>query len=82
MAPTLCPNPALEYQHRSNPRSEGSTMKLTIFGATGVTGIILTRQSLAAGHSVTAVVRDPSRLAVPQQPKVTQEGTGVTQWNR
>ena len=45
-------------------------MKLTIFGATGVTGIILTRQSLAAGHSVTAVVRDPSRLAVPQQQRL------------
>ena len=34
-------------------------MKLTILGATGATGISLTSQALAAGHEVTAVVRDP-----------------------
>jgi putative NADH-flavin reductase len=45
-------------------------MKLTIFGATGATGTCLTRQALAAGHEVTAVVRDPSRLAVPAQPRL------------
>ncbi len=43
-------------------------MKLTIFGATGATGTSLTGQALAAGHEVTAVVRDPARLAVPAQP--------------
>ncbi|MEV1242880.1 SDR family oxidoreductase [Nonomuraea sp. NPDC050022] len=37
-------------------------MKLTIFGATGGTGTELLRQALAAGHEVTAVVRDPRRL--------------------
>ena len=40
-------------------------MKLTIFGATGATGTCLVGQALAAGHDVTAVVRDPARLAVP-----------------
>ena len=45
-------------------------MKLTILGATGATGTCLTRQALAAGHEVTAVVRDPSRLAVPAQPRL------------
>jgi putative NADH-flavin reductase len=40
-------------------------MKLTIFGASGATGTSLVQQALAAGHSVTAVVRDPGRLAVP-----------------
>jgi putative NADH-flavin reductase len=40
-------------------------MKLTIFGATGATGTTLLQQAAAAGHSVTAVVRDPARLAVP-----------------
>ncbi len=39
-------------------------MKLTIFGATGGTGTCLVEQAIAAGHEVTAVVRDPSRLAV------------------
>ncbi len=40
-------------------------MKLTIFGATGATGICLVEQAIAAGHDVTAVVRDPARLTVP-----------------
>jgi putative NADH-flavin reductase len=41
-------------------------MELTIFGATGATGTCLTEQALAAGHQVTAVVRDPARLSVPE----------------
>jgi putative NADH-flavin reductase len=40
-------------------------MKLTILGATGATGTRLTEQALAAGHEVTAIVRDPSRLSIP-----------------
>ena len=43
-------------------------MKLTIFGATGGTGTCLAEQALAAGHDVTAVVRDPTRLTVRQSP--------------
>lgn len=43
-------------------------MELTIFGATGATGTCLTEQALAAGHQVTAVVRDPARLSVPGSP--------------
>ena len=38
-------------------------MKLTIFGATGGIGGQLLEQAVAAGHEVTAVVRDPSKLA-------------------
>jgi putative NADH-flavin reductase len=38
-------------------------MKLTIFGATGGIGAELLQQALAAGHEVTAAVRNPSRLA-------------------
>src|SRR5215475_14123872 len=45
-------------------------MKVTIFGATGATGTSLTGQALAAGHEVTAVVRDPARLAVPAHPRL------------
>jgi len=45
-------------------------MKLTILGATGATGTCLTEQALAAGHEVTAVVRDPARLSVPAHPKL------------
>ncbi|MEU9331980.1 NAD(P)H-binding protein [Streptomyces sp. NPDC048290] len=39
-------------------------MKLTVFGATGGVGREIVRQALDAGHQVTAVVRDPARLAV------------------
>ena len=45
-------------------------MKLTILGATGATGTSLTGQALAAGHEVTAVVRDPARLTVPPHPQL------------
>jgi putative NADH-flavin reductase len=39
-------------------------MQLTIFGASGGTWHRLVEQALAAGHTVTAVVRDPARLPV------------------
>ncbi|MET8908912.1 NAD(P)H-binding protein [Micromonospora sp. NPDC004551] len=37
-------------------------MKLAVFGASGATGRLLVEQACAAGHQVTAVVRDPDRL--------------------
>ncbi len=37
-------------------------MKLVIFGATGGTGQEVVRQAVEGGHTVTAFVRDPSRL--------------------
>ena len=40
-------------------------MKLAVFGASGRTGTEVVKQALVAGHQVTAVVRDPARLAVP-----------------
>ena len=42
-----------------------SQMKLLIFGASGHTGRELVRQALERGHSVTAFVRQPSKLASP-----------------
>ncbi|MFF4365787.1 NAD(P)-dependent oxidoreductase [Streptomyces sp. NPDC001594] len=46
-------------------------MKITVFGATGGVGREVVRQALAAGHEVTAVVRDPARLDVPAQDRLT-----------
>ncbi|MEU5402669.1 NAD(P)H-binding protein [Streptomyces sp. NPDC005963] len=39
-------------------------MRYTVFGATGGVGREIVTQALAAGHEVTAVVRDPSRFTV------------------
>src|SRR5580658_2632471 len=57
------------YRKSAEP-GKANTMKLTILGATGGTGTCLTSQALAAGHEVTAVVRDPARLAGPAQPRL------------
>ncbi|MFF3528894.1 NAD(P)-dependent oxidoreductase [Streptomyces rubiginosohelvolus] len=40
-------------------------MRITVFGATGGVGQEIVGQALAAGHEVTAVVRDPDRLPEP-----------------
>ncbi|TNC28484.1 NAD(P)-dependent oxidoreductase [Amycolatopsis alkalitolerans] len=45
-------------------------MKLTVFGATGGTGVEVVRQGLALGHWITAVVRDPGRLDVPEHERL------------
>ncbi len=45
-------------------------MKITVLGATGGTGQHVVRQALDAGHHVTAVVRDPARLAVGADPRL------------
>jgi len=52
-------------------------MRLTIFGATGATGTCLVEQALAAGHDVTAVVRDPARLTAPAHPRLRVETADV-----
>lgn len=45
-------------------------MKLTVFGATGGIGGHVVAQALETGCTVTAVVRDRARLAVPDQPQL------------
>ncbi len=42
-------------------------MRLAIFGATGGTGLELTRQSLEKGHSVRVLVRNPNRMPLSDQ---------------
>lgn len=45
-------------------------MRLTLFGATGRTGRHLLEQALAAGHDVTILARDPSKVAA-ESPRLT-----------
>jgi putative NADH-flavin reductase len=48
-------------------------MRVVIFGASGATGRWLIAQALGRGHSVTAFVRDPSRLdGLPSEVRVAQ----------
>ena len=48
----------------------GGIMRITVFGATGGTGRLVVEQGLAAGHEVTAVIRDRTRLPVPDQDRL------------
>jgi putative NADH-flavin reductase len=47
-------------------------MNVAIFGATGVTGNLLTERCLAAGHNVTALVRDAKRFAFAQRVRAVE----------
>jgi len=49
-------------------------MKLAIYGATGNTGIELVKQALENGHTVTAFVRDPSRMPIEHDLLVLMTG--------
>lgn len=42
-------------------------MKLVIFGATGKTGLEVVKQALEQGHTVTAFVRDSTRLTIEDE---------------
>ena len=42
-------------------------MRLLIIGATGGTGLQVTRQAVEGGHSVTAFVRSPQKLGALRQ---------------
>jgi uncharacterized protein len=47
-------------------------MNLVILAASGRTGLALTAEALARGHSVRAVARDPSRIRVDDTPQLTK----------
>jgi putative NADH-flavin reductase len=49
-------------------------MKLAVFGATGGTGKQVVQQALAAGHHVTALVRDPAKLDLIQPALTVRRG--------
>ena len=49
-------------------------MKIAIFGASGRTGLLLTQRCLAAGHTVTALVRTPGAFRFCEQVQVVVGG--------
>lgn len=53
------------------------SMELTILAASGATGLELTRQALARGHTVVAVARTPSRITLPESPRLTRVAADV-----
>jgi len=53
-------------------------MNLTVFGASGRTGVPLVEQALAAGHTVTAFVRAQSKLPVEHENLTVVEGDVYT----
>jgi putative NADH-flavin reductase len=49
-------------------------MKIVVFGATGRTGAEIVRQALAAGHEVTAFVRNPAKLGIEARHLIVLQG--------
>ena len=47
-------------------------MNITIFGASGATGTLLTERCLIAGHNVTALLRTPEKFPLRNQVRVIQ----------
>lgn len=52
-------------------------MKLTVFGASGRTGIPLVRQALEAGYDVIALVRTPSKMTVQHNHLTIVQGNAM-----
>lgn len=47
-------------------------MKIAIFGASGATGLLLTKRCLAAGHEVTALLRTPAKFPFAGEVRVVE----------
>ena len=58
------PDATADARATRQPETRRDQLKVTVFGATGGIGGHVVRQALAAGHHVTAVVRDPARFDV------------------
>jgi uncharacterized protein YbjT (DUF2867 family) len=53
-------------------------MNLTVLAASGRTGLTITRQALERGHTVTAIARNPARIALPDHPKLRKVAGDVS----
>jgi uncharacterized protein len=52
-------------------------MNLTVLAASGRTGLAITRQALERGHTVTAIARDPGRIALPDSAALSKVAADV-----
>lgn len=52
-------------------------LEVTVLGATGATGLELTRQALDRGYSVVAVARRPERIALPDSARLIRRAADV-----
>jgi putative NADH-flavin reductase len=59
--------------HGSTSRGEQPVKKIALFGATGMIGQRILNEALSRGHHVTAIVRDPSKLAATTSPLLRVE---------
>ncbi len=58
----------------SNYQIEEHGLKLVVFGASGRTGVHVVEQALAAGHTVTAFVRNPSKISIQHPNPILFQG--------
>ena len=65
-------------QATGQPETGRDQIKMTVFGATGGIGGHVVRQALAAGHQVTAVVRDRARFDVSHRALEVATVPGLT----
>jgi putative NADH-flavin reductase len=54
-------------------------MQIIVFGASGTTGLEILKQALAAGHSVKAFVRSPSRVTIQHVNLIVNQGDATDQ---
>jgi putative NADH-flavin reductase len=52
-------------------------MKITIFGSTGKTGILLVKQALAEGHEIVAFTRNPQKIQFTDSKLSVFEGNSL-----
>jgi putative NADH-flavin reductase len=52
-------------------------MHVAVLAASGATGLALTEEALRRGHTVTAIARTPSRIAVPDHPRLIRVAGNV-----
>src|SRR5689334_4529787 len=58
---------SLAYDNGRSPETVTKLRHLLVIGATRHTGTQVMQQALAAGHTVTALARDPSRIDIQHE---------------